>query len=77
MVEKSVILWRIKISRAFPRLLATELCRGPSNDFEIKIRVKKWEKQILLQLPMWVNYDISPLSRVKLKNLTTRLAACG
>jgi hypothetical protein len=24
-----------------------------------------------------VNYDISPLSRVKLKILTTRLTACG
>jgi hypothetical protein len=24
-----------------------------------------------------VGYDISPLSRVKLKNVTTRLTACG
>ena len=36
-VKKSVILYRIKISHAFPRLfLATELCRGPPKDFEIK-----------------------------------------
>jgi hypothetical protein len=35
-VEKSVILSRIKMSRAFPRILATELRRGPPKDFEIK-----------------------------------------
>ena len=33
-VEKSVILSRIKMSHAFPRVLATELCRGLPKDLK-------------------------------------------
>ena len=46
------------MSRAFPRVLTAELCRGPPKDSPSVAHV-------------------SPLSRVKLKILTTRLTACG
>ena len=44
MVE-NLILERIKMSRAFPRI---------NFKFWNKVCFKLWEKQILLQLPMWV-----------------------
>ena len=50
------------MSRVFPRVLTAELCRGPPKDSPSVAHV---------------GYDISPLSRVKLKILTTRLTACG
>ena len=72
MVEKSVILQRIKVSRVFPRVLATELCRGTPKDFEIKFVLNNGRNKSSFSCPWHVGYDISPLSRVKLKILTIR-----
>jgi hypothetical protein len=47
------------------------LCRGPPKDFEIKFVLNNGRNKFSF------SYDISPLSRVKLKILTARLTACG
>ena len=49
------------MSRAFPRVLATELCRGPPKDFETNS-----------PSVAHVGYDISTPSRVKFNSLECR-----
>ena len=54
------------MSRAFPALISNALI----SNFEIKF-------VLMRETNSHVGYDISPLSRAKLKILTTRLTACG
>ena len=63
------------MSRAFPHVLATELCRGPPKDFVINSCYIMGETNS--PSVVHVGYDISPLKRVKFKILTTRLTACA
>jgi hypothetical protein len=53
----------IKMSRAFPRILATELCRGPPKNFEIKFVLNNGRNKFFFSCPCGLRY----FSKVKLK----------
>jgi hypothetical protein len=56
-VEKSAILYRIKMSHAFPRLfLATELCRGTPKDFEINFVLNNGTNKLSFSCPCGLRY---------------------
>ena len=52
-VDKSVILQRIKMSRAFP---PAELCRGPPKDFEIKFVLYNGRNKFSFSCPCGLRY---------------------
>ena len=44
------------MSRAFPRVLATELCRGPPKDFEIKFVLNNGSNKFSFSCPCGLRY---------------------
>jgi hypothetical protein len=59
------------INRLTPHVVKSVILK----DFEIKFVLNNGRNKF--SFSYHVGYDISPLSRVKLKILTTRLTACG
>jgi hypothetical protein len=56
---------RIKMSRAFPRVLATELCRGPPKDIEVKFVLNNGRNKFSFSCPCWLRcFSTLPLDEL-------------